>query len=217
MKDRKDSLQRRISILLVIANVCLLVIYLSGWTNSRAQNNKKIVIRPLTLVKEPIEISLFSGGRRVESTKVVRPEKGSSQEEFEADKDWLKNLTLNITNKSDKMITYIVLDLTFPETSTNEQPRIALHQVFLGVDPERRFVRPELRLPPNDSIEIPLAARFKDIKDLVDRKVRIEDITQMEVRIHQVLFDDGTLFETGSMYRRNPDPNDPRKWIKIEN
>jgi hypothetical protein len=110
-----------------------------------------------------------------------------------------------------------VLDLTFPETSTSEQPRVGLHQVFLGVDPERGFVRPELRLPPNDSIEIPLAARFKDIRDLVERRVKIEEITQMEVRIHQVLFDDGTLFETGSMYRRNPDPNDPRKWIKIQN
>ena len=94
---------------------------------------------------------------------------------------------------------------------------MGLHQVFLGVDPEHRFVRPEVRLAPNDSIEIPLASRFTDIKNLIEHKVKIEEVTQMEVRIHQVLFDDGTLFETGSMYRRNPDPNDPRKWIKIEN
>jgi hypothetical protein len=208
-------LRRGLTAILLLANLSLLVVYLGGWTNLRAQNNKRIVVRPLTLAKEPIEISLTSGGRRLETKKTMHPERGASQEEFEGDKDWLKNLNLKITNTTNKAITYIVLDLTFPETSGSDQ-RVGLHQIFLGVDPERSFSRPELHLAPNDSIEVSLGARFKEIKDLVEHRVKIEDVTQMEVRVHQVLFDDGTLFETGNMYRRNPNPNDPHKWIKID-
>ena len=111
----------------------------------------------------------------------------------------------------------MVLDLTFPQTATNEHPRVGLHQIFLGVDPDRTLARPELRLAPNESMEIPLIARHDDIKKLVESRLSIENITEMEIRIHQVLFNDGTLFETGALYRRNPDPNDPRKWIKIDN
>ncbi|MDX6404310.1 MAG: hypothetical protein QOH70_1765 [Blastocatellia bacterium] len=217
MISRQISFQRRITIVLVIANLCLLVIYVSAWTKPNPQNNKKTVIRPLTLANEPLEITFELNGRPVNATKAVRAEEGIHTEEFDGDSDWLRNLTLKVRNKSEKVITYIVLDLTFPQTATNEHPRVGLHQVFLGVDPDGKFPRPALRVAPNESLEIPLATRFKDIKTLVEFSRSIENVTEMEVRIHQVLFDNGTLFETGTYYRRNSDPNDPRKWIRIDN
>ena len=110
-----------------------------------------------------------------------------------------------------------MLDLTFPQTATSENPRVGLHQVFLGVDPGKTFSRPELHIEPNKSIEVPLSPRHHDIEKLVEFRLRIENVAQMEVRIHQALFDDGTMFETGVVYRRNPDPKDTRRWIKLDN
>ena len=217
MISQKLTPRRIITIILVSANLCSLVIYLSAWTKPGAQNNKKTIIRPLTLAQEPIEISIEVKGQPVTATKTVRAERAMRTEEFDGDAHWLRDLTLKVKNKSEKTITYIVLDLTFPQTATNDNRRVGLHQVFLGVDPERKFIRPEIHLAPNESIDIPLTARHDDIKKLVESRLSIDNITEMEIRIHQVLFDDGTLFETGALYRRNPDQNDPRKWIKIDN
>jgi len=149
------------------AGACLLAM-LSRWANARPQDNKKTVIRRLTLVKQPAEISVELNGQRVEATEAVRPEEGIRVEEFEAYSNWLKNFRLKLSNKSGKVITYIVIDLTFPETATSENPRVGLHQIFLGIDPDHKFSRSELRLTPNSSIKIPLAAGFNDIKTLVE-------------------------------------------------
>lgn len=46
--------------------------------------------------------------------------------------------------------------------------------------------------------------------------VTVENVTQMQVDLHAALFDDGTRLEAGTFYKRNPDPNDSRKWIRIE-
>src|SRR5258708_34212768 len=97
--------QTRITIVLIIANLCLLVIYVSAWTKPSVQNNKKTVIRPLTLAQEPVEITIELKGQPVNATKTVRAEKGIRTEEFDSEADWLRNLTLKVTNKSEKVIT----------------------------------------------------------------------------------------------------------------
>jgi len=144
------SLGRRISVVRAVATLCVLVICLSGWTNPRIQSTKKSVIRRLTVMKYPLERAVELNGEPVKATGTVLPEQGIRTEEFEGDADWLKNLTLKIKNTSDKVITYVVVDLTFPETATSDDPHVGLHQIFLGVDPDRKFSRAELRIAPNE-------------------------------------------------------------------
>jgi hypothetical protein len=208
-------MHRVITLILVCANSCLLVVYLGGWTNSQTQDNKKTIIRRLTLVKEPVEIAIELDGAPVKSSKAVIAEQGIRTEEFEADSDWLKNIKLRLTNNSGKTITHMVLNLSFPETREPDG-RIGMHQVILGVDPERKFPGPEISLAPGESMEVGLGTRHKDIKALVESKIRIEKITKVEVEFHSALFDDGTLFSAGELYRRNPDKTDARKWIRID-
>lgn len=86
-----------------------------------------------------MDISIELKGQSVHATKALRAAEGIRTEEFDGDGDWLRNLTLKVKNKSDKVITYIVLDLTFPQTATNQHPRVGLHQVFLGVDQIKIF------------------------------------------------------------------------------
>lgn len=207
--------RRAITIILSIANLCLLVNYVSASIKPAAQN-KKTIIRRLTLSKEPIAISFNLKGQAVNANEAIRSEQGISHEEFEGDSDWIKDLTLKLRNTSDKTITYIQVNLHFPEVTRNG--RTALHQIFLGVDPDGRFHREELRLAPHQTIEIPLSVRYVDLKNLVEKGegMSLANVTKLWVEFHSALFEDGTLFEVGTLYRRNPDQTDPRKWLKID-
>jgi hypothetical protein len=217
MTERK-TLRRSITGFLIAANICwLLMLFSGGASPHNTQGNKKTIIRRLPVTHQPLDVSFELGGQPVESKKAVLSGEGVQTEEFEADKDWLKHLSLKLTNKTNKAITYIVLDVLFPETANVESPRVGLHQIFLGVDYDQKIHNPELRLGPHESVEVPFAERHEHIKSMIQFKIPIEQVTQMEIRIHDVLFEDGTLFETGDFFKRNPDANDPKKWIKIDN
>jgi len=208
--------RRAITITLTVANLFLFAIYVGGWIKPVAQNQKAI-IRRLTLAKYPVEISFKVKGQPVNASEVVRREEGIRAQEFEGDRDWLKDLTIKLKNTSGKTITYMVLMLDFPEVTKNG--RTAEHQIHLGVDPDRKFQRPELRLAPNETIEISLAERYTSIKTLVETvgSVPPENVSKVLVDFYSAFFDDETLFEAGTLFRRNPDQNASPKWLKIDN
>jgi hypothetical protein len=207
--------RRTITIALVIVSLGLLV--LSGWTNPMAQRNKKTIIQHLTILKYPVELSFKFEGQALESTETVFQNEGIRTNEFDADSDWLKDFTISVKNVSAKTITYLNVNLMFPEVTWHG--RSALHQFFFGVDKDKKFPRPDLRLAPNESLEIPVAAGLDDIKTMAkmsESGVPVENVSKVLVEFHAALFDDETFFEAGQMWRRNPDPNDPQKWIRIK-
>jgi hypothetical protein len=55
-----------------------------------------------------------------------------------------------------------------------------------------------------------------DIELLCDSHDRADHSAIEKVDIHAALFDDGTLFEAGTLFKRNPDPSALQKWVKIE-
>lgn len=63
--------RKTITILLTIANLGLLVTYVSGWVNPFA-SDKKTIIRRLTLSKEPVEITFKLKGEPVNASKATR-------------------------------------------------------------------------------------------------------------------------------------------------
>jgi hypothetical protein len=197
-----------------IANPGLVETYPSGWTSPLVQSKKKSIIRRVSYFKYPVEMSFELNGQPLKSTETVAgPERTN---DFEADADWLNHLTIKIKNTSGQTITWMLVNLLFPEVTKDGS--VALHQIFLGVDPDAPFPRPELRLAPNETFAIPLSAKSEEIRHLVDvigSGMHIENVSKVEVQFHAALFDDGTRFETGLMYRR--DPNDPHKWIRIDN
>ena len=203
---------RTITISLVSVSVGLLL--LSGRTNAMAQSKQKSIIRRVTYFKYPVEMSFELNGQPLKSIETVAGRDRTN--DFEADADWLNHLTIKIKNASSKTITWMLVNLLFPEVA--KDGRVAMHQIFLGVDPDAPFKRPELRLAPNETFEIQLSAKHEEIKHLVDvigSGTPIENVSKVEIQFHAALFDDGTRFETGLWYGR--DPNDPHKWIRIDN
>ena len=70
-------------------------------------------------------------------------------------------------------------------------------------------------MTPNQTVEIPLAQSSEEIETLgeLGASLKIENINKLAVEFQSALFEDGTLFQAGMMFRPNPDQNDPRKWI----
>jgi len=200
----RNTLQRGITVILVVANLSLLVVYTSAWVSSRPQSNQKTVVRPLTLVKEPVEIKFEHRGKPLKEN-----------EEFESDADWVKDLKFKLKNKSGKTITYILLDVDFPETAVSSG-RVAQQQISLGRDPEGHSTQQPIQLRPGESTEVSLEAGYDQIKHLISLSRPVESISKTVIRLHQVGFDDGTVFSSGSMYRRNDDPNATQKWVRID-
>jgi len=198
----RERLRTGLQLLLILANINLGAVYVSGWTPG-PQNNKKTIVSPPSIVKEPVAISIKHRGQHVEAN-----------QEFDGDADWLKDVTLKLTNVSDKTITYIAIHLIFPETATAEKSSTGLHQIELGVHPDVPSNRSPIALRPGDSMEVTLGNEYGDIKKLVEKRVSIDKINKVTVRPQTALFNDGTMFFAGMLYRR--DPNRPGKWITIQ-
>ena len=198
----RERLRTGLQLLLILANINLGAVYVSGWTPG-PQNNKKTIVSPPSIVKEPVAISIKHRGQHVEAN-----------QEFDGDADWLKDVTLKLTNVSDKTITYIAIHLVFPETATAEKSSTGLHQIELGVHPDVPSNRSPIALRPGDSMEVTLGNEYGDIKKLVEKRVSIDKINKVTVRPQTALFNDGTMFFAGMLYRR--DPNNPGKWITIQ-
>jgi hypothetical protein len=177
------------------------------------QSKKKSIIRRVSYFKYPVELSFELNGQSLKSTETVAGPYLTY--DFEADADWLNHLTIKIKNTSGKTITWMLVNLLFPDVT--KDGAVALHQFFLGVDPDAPFARPELRVAPNETFEIPLSTKYEDLRRLVNvigSGMAIENVSKVEVEFHAALFDDGKRFQTGLWYRR--DPNDPHKWITID-
>src|SRR5262245_60337275 len=207
---KNDFFRKSDAVFLLLA----LAIFLTNGRPLYAQDNTRQIIRRLTIVKYPLLLTFKINDQPLKGKEVAFPELGVRSLQFEAGADWLQNLTLSLENVSEKTITYVVLNLTFAQTATPDKPRVSLHQIILGIDPDRKFVRAALRLAPKKSVEIRLEPEYPAIRTLVRDRIPPEQIRQVEVEIHAALFDDGTLFEAGVLHRR--DPNDPKRWAPIK-
>ncbi|HET9712722.1 MAG TPA: hypothetical protein VFP64_12590 [Pyrinomonadaceae bacterium] len=197
------SNNRRITLILIIANLCLLVVYVSAWTHSAGQTNKKTVTRPRTLVEEPLKITIEHRGQLLKEN-----------EPFDGDADWVRGLKFKLKNKSDKAITYVVLDLTFPDTASPGNARVGLHQIRLGVDPDLRTGN-SLYLAAGESMDVSLDSEYNDIKKIVELKTPMENVKNLVLRLETAVFTDDTKWFAGALYRRNPNQTDPLRWVPI--
>jgi hypothetical protein len=206
----KLTSRKTITAALIIAS---LLVHTSVWALNKlgtpaAQGNKRVVEKVGVLKNEPIEVTAI----KIKG-KAVMP-----GEMFEEGEEWLKGLNFTVRNKSDKVITYIVLNVDFPETK--ETGSMMMHSLYLGQQPDAKstLANPPLRLEPNESIDVSLASQYEAIRDLIgSRQPPTGNIHIIKVWLDQAMFEDGTLYSGGNIYKRNPDTNSPRKWVLVAN
>src|SRR5262245_35792511 len=195
---------------------CLVI---SGWALAKAD--------VLGILQEPVKVILqdapFIGKDPLEITEIkVKGKALKVAEKFVEDGEWLNEATFKLTNTYSKPITYIQINIDFPEIERPENGAVLEHQILLGRHPlYKSDERPELRILPGDSIEYSFASEYKEIKRQIDLGIKltkkpISYISKIVIGINEVAFDDDTLYSGGRMHVRNPAPNGRQKWIPIK-
>lgn len=165
---------------------------------------RKIEKRPTK--NEPIELVSAEVGNKI----------FNNENQILADKDWLKNLKLNVKNISDKKIVYIKVELDVERQGKMQYP-LGLPLVF-GQKPPPELTDTDVAklegLKPNESVKISITPSILDhftTKFMPENEIK--DIEQVKFFFDFIVFDDGTAWSRGRLMRRNP--NNENQWQTI--
>lgn len=134
-------------------------------------------------------------------------------EEFDADDEWLRNVSFKVKNRSNKNVTFVGIDMYFPDTENTGA--IMLRPLRFGQWPARPDpAMAPLSLKPGETIEISLGHQYASLKRFLESRQSISTIKNLMVRVFVVIFDDGTKWGGGDYYK--PDPGKPSGYSKIK-
>jgi hypothetical protein len=132
------------------ANVAIVAgcLAISGWALAKSsvlgfpQKPEKVILQDVPFNgKDPLEITEIK----------VKGKAIKIAENFVEDGEWLNEVTFKLTNTYSKPITYVQINVDFPEIQ--RRGAILQHQILLGRHPiYKSDERPELRILPGDSI-----------------------------------------------------------------
>jgi hypothetical protein len=196
-------------ILLALLMVPVFFVSKSVFTALAQKDTKNKVIKkmdfPNSAGREPIEIlEITSNGKAVHF------------EESFIDDYWLKDLTIKFRNVSDKTITYLNLNLRFPETASAGEPSgfPATYTLHYGLSrtQEKAGVSGAKSLKPGetDSVSLPTPS-YAQLKQLVGTRRELSDLTTAYLTVITVYFDDGMQWSAGDLFR--PDPTTPGRYV----
>jgi hypothetical protein len=177
----------------------------SPFFNAQAQTSKKSIKLAPTL-KSPLKLSeLKVAGREIKFG-----------EDFEAETDWIKNLSFKLENISGKRIVFLSVNVNFPETRLTGN--MMSYAVTFGQRPGLplpTIPNEPLLLLPNETINVSLDREKERLSKFVGERQSIETIQKIELEFSTVIFDDKTAWMAGSFMQQ--DPNNPRRYNPIRN
>jgi len=169
------------------------------------------MIEKLSFPNEPVKIS------------VVKTKKGEVNigKKFNDETDWLKGLKIIVENTSGKPVSYVRVKLSFPRPENHETSKQNPYSESLeyGVDPvatEGVEITDQIQaIAPGKSIELIMPDEaYAGTKALLKELKFPENIKRVIVMVEAVGFEDGTAWNGGQFWRR--DPASPRGWSRIE-
>ena len=218
---KASRLNQTLLLILVCSGSAMLGFLCRGGRNAAANS------RPILQASDDkvIEIKRFPnepyriGDLRVKNTEVVARQPFSARSLTSTTGDWLENLEFTVRNTSDRRITYIVIQMDFPETGVGAP--LMVYPKAIGIPPVPP-VPPRsnpLSLDPGDKTDIIITApEVEGIKDfLASRSYQLADLNKIVLRIATVAFDDGIKWEQGRLYRRSPGARSGYEEIKQAN
>lgn len=130
------------------------------------------------------------------------------------DDDWLKGLIVTVKNTSNKTIVYIELNLEFPSSERSDAEPPSVDHLMYGDYPQppgeevtRHLDQPPL--PPGEKANLTLTD-YDGLRDFLLQTKKQTSVKELEISINDVVFDDGTKWNGGQIFRR--DSNDPNRW-----
>ena len=187
--------------------LCIFLLLTSVLLHARgvAPQNQERLLAKLSNRNEPLRI------------KTIKGKKGAINvgKKFLDDDEWLKGLSFNVENISEKNIIYIELELDFPKA--NDDPPPLIFSVEYGLRPLldgslAADAPPPIK--PGEEIELSLSdVEHTRLRKLLEKLGYPKSIKQAVFTIGMVIFDDLSMWSTGRLMRR--DPNDPRRWVPL--
>jgi hypothetical protein len=163
---------------------------------------------PLVATKmSPVVVTKITHGDvRVQSGRFVKPRGALSDPvtPFLADDEWVQNLTVYLLNRTNQLIVYVSINLTFPETTDLVTRFRAGYQVHLGRIPAaaayengRPVPQPPERQPilfqPGQILAVHLGDYIDEIKADVERARPLAGLTTIHVNLSMCYFAGGGL------------------------
>lgn len=135
-------------------------------------------------------------------------------EVFNAQSDWIKNLSFKIESISKKPITFVQVNVDFPETRATGS--LMSYAFSFGKHPGRKMTGSKpILIMPGESFEISLNKEMEKIKKFMSGRESVESIQKVELEIRRIGFEDNTEWNLGEFFQR--DPNTPGKLERIDN
>jgi len=135
------------------------------------------------------------------------------KEEFDETDDWIRRISFEIDNLAAKPITFIQINLKFPDTLSTGN--IMVYPIQLGNRPGASQVVSEnpLYLRPGDRMKIDVENDYNQLEKFIRVRHSMKDIRKVELEVGFIGFEDGTAWAAGDFLR--PDPNNPRRYINV--
>lgn len=226
--------QKLVGTIVVLA--CLILTGRFGWHTASVVAGtlgpKVVEIREIQRVWDAVRITAVAVG-----TQRIQPGLSGARGEikpgtpFQSDDDWLKNITVSITNRTNKPIVCAQLRLWFPDTGDGTAARpVAHYDITVGQRPESSLyyrdgskVTPDSKkkailLAPGEALVIPLAPEFQAIQSTIEGvgNTPLSHVTRVDIEPTNFYFSDGMRWDAVNTGYYIPDANHPGKYTKLD-
>lgn len=133
---------------------------------------------------------------------------------FSEEDDWLKGLTVTVENVSNKLISRIELNLSFPrpEGSSEEIPTYTVRMIYGREPSDTSEAEAQKQVLPGESVDVKLLeVNLPFIKEDLEKLGYPEKITRAQIMVDTVTFSDGAMWGGDEMLY--PDPTNPKEKI----
>jgi hypothetical protein len=187
----------------------LIILGLVGTLSSssgRPIQKQERTIKKVSWRNEPVKIAKL---------KIKGKPIGLGQSFLEED-DWLEGMTISVKNTSGKTITFLSMRLDFPRPESSSQEPVSIYEFEYGRNPlfaSGSSLPNTPTIAPGESTEFSISDTiYAALKKLLSDYPA--SIKKVEIVLNSVAFDDGTEWQGGGLYRR--DPSDPGRLRRVE-
>jgi hypothetical protein len=184
-----------------IFSAALALLFTGASSTGIAQQAQDRLIEKQSFSNEPVKIT------------VVKTKKGAVNigEKFKDETNWLKGLKIIVENSSGKPVTYVRVGLSFPRPENHETSKENPYGESLeyGVNPlvteGVEIASPVQAISPGKSIELVMPDEaYEGTRALLNELKFPENIKRVKVMVEAVGFEDGTAWNGGRFWRRDP-------------
>jgi len=174
-------------------------------------------VLPVVITKVTLGDTVVQAGRFTRPRPTIDP-----TTPFQADGDWIRNLTIHLFNRTNTMIVFAKILLIFPETGDGVTRPYRVHPLDLGRMPAgdafmsngELFSQPPERVPlsfgPSQAMAVALGDHIDAIRSGTRSVIALAAATKLRIDLTEFCFVDGMRWLGGGF--DDPDPQHPGKW-----